>query len=367
MSSLSVNIILWLLLIPSSVLVCKQKRSYKKGSVHYLPIWIGIVLASLLVGLRWDNGGDYANYFSIISDSLKDNYELERLEFIPRYLMVLIHYFHLPFYLWFILMAFFQLVFMFLLGHRINYRLLPWIFILYFYCLFPLSLIIIRQLVALTIVSYAYTFIKPKDILHYLLLIVLAYGFHRTSLLCIPLYWVAPRLNFCNIGAQLVIVTVFLIVGNRPVELLWSLVPVDITTFRYAGYLGREYEYGTNSGLGVLFNYIRYFIIILYSNKLKRKYEEYGFSVFYSILFVHICLYYAVKDDLPLSRAMMYFSVAEILVTCFLLHYLSRSKKNLDKISLVTVCVIIVLTMCYTAYTGPDWQFVWAVQIPYIQ
>ncbi len=363
MPSIIVNFILWMLLLPAAIFATNQYKRKQVKIVKNPILWIGVILSSLLIGLRWDDGGDYANYFSIIADVVEGNFELDRLELIPRYLDILIHQLGLPFYTWFIFMALVQLVFMILIANNGYERLTPWIFLLYIYSLLTLSMIITRQVVALSVVLYAYTFISKKKLVPYLLFVALGYCFHRTALLCIPLYWILPRINLKSIPLQLGIVIAALISGDWIVNNLWSLVQIN-EEFRYSHYADAEFIYGTNSGFGVIANYIRYFLIILYSNKLKSRYEGTGFSVFYALTFIDACLYYSFKDDLALSRFEMYFSVAELITSAFLFHYLWRSKKQEDRVVFWGLLLIVFVKIVYTAYMGADWQFVWNVNIP---
>lgn len=359
MSSLFINLTLWLILLVSACSACssysKYKISYKKNAL----LWLGVFVTALIIGLRWERGGDYVNYYSVIIDTMTGNYALERYELIPRYLVVLTHVIHLPFYIWFVTMAFFQFMFIIMAAENGLQKILPWMFVLYFYSLFPLSLIIIRQLVALTVILYAYTFISQKKLLPFLLLIGIAFCFHRTSLLCIPLYWLAPRMDIEHIKWQILIVVMFLLLGDKLMDFLWSLVPTDGEIFRYAGYIDKKFEYGLNSGFGFMANYYRYFVIILYSNILKQRYADVGFSVFYNILFISICLYCCVKNDLLFSRVTLYFSIADLVVSGYLLRYLITSRKPLDRMVFFSVLFIIVVTSVYTAYRGEAWDFVW--------
>ena len=133
MPSIIVNFILWMLLLLAAIFATNQYKQKQVKIVKNPILWIGVILSSLLIGLRWDDGGDYANYFSIIADVVEGNFELDRLELIPRYLDILIHQLGLPFYTWFIFMALVQLVFMILIANNGYERLTPWIFLFYIY------------------------------------------------------------------------------------------------------------------------------------------------------------------------------------------------------------------------------------------
>ena len=355
MPSLIIHFFLWTTVLIASLTSIKKKNYNLLKDVN---IWIAIILASFVIGLRWENGGDFANYYSVISSSYQVNPQLERFEIIPRYLIVLIHYFDLPYSLWFVSMALFQFVFILLAANNGLKSLFPWMILLYFFNLFPLSLIIIRQIVALTVILYAYTFINKKKPIIYIGIIILAFCFHRTALICLPFYWIIPRINIKSTILQIVVVIFFIIFGESVVSALWSIVPQG-ETFRYSGYIDREFDYNAvRSGLGILANYIRYFIIILYSNELKNKYKDWGFNIFYTITYIFICLAFAIRNDQALSRASMYLGVSDIITTSILFYELYHSKKAKDKIILATLLLLISGLMISSAYKGSSWQFV---------
>ena len=315
-------------------------------------------IASLIIGLRWNMGVDFENYYTVISTPIHANIHIERFELIPRYLIVLIQYFDLPYCTWFITMAFFHFIFLYLAANNGLKFLLPWMLFFYFYSLFDLSLNITRQTAAITVILYAYTFINRKNLRAYLLLIAVAYCFHRTALICIPLYWIAPRVELNNRFIQTIIVCSCIVAGSVLKNYLWESVQA-LESLRYAHYADADFDYGNSgTGLGVIANYIRYFILIYYSNILKKVYKGQGFHIFYFFVFVDMCLYNSLKDDLALSRIEMYFSSANIITTGFLCHYLSRSRRAFDRIIYIMLLLMFLTIMVYTAYNGIAWSFV---------
>lgn len=359
MPSILVYIILLFILMPAFYVASKEK-----GSLVNKPyIWFSIILASIIIGLRWNVNEDWDGYYDLFQNSVAGELELERIELLPRYFIIIIKALGLPYYSFFIIMASLQFVFLMLTANCGFKILLPWFLFFYFYSLFPLSMIITRQVVALTIVLYAYTFIHKKKLIPYLCLIALAFCFHRTALLCLPLYWITPFFKLKSVFFQILIVCFFIVIGNRLIGFFLSFIPADLEGFRYAHYVGSEFDYGAKSGLGVIVNYSRYFLIILYSNQLRERYEKYGFSVFFALLFLEACTYSAFKDDLVFSRVEMYFSIADIVTSSCLLHYLLTGKQQ-KKIIYLGVISVLSLMLFIIAYRSPSWQFIW--EAPYL-
>lgn len=353
MPSLLVHIFLISFLLFASYYACKERKYIVKEPL----IWIAITIVALIVGLQDDPNVDWANYKDTVSTAVLGDFDVERLELIPKYLAVILHQLNLPYYLWFVIMMWLIYLFIVLAANNGLKIIFPWIFFFFFYTLFSLSMIITRQVVALAVILYAYTFIGQRKLKLYLILIGVAYCFHRTSLICLPLYWLIPRLNLKSIPVQVGIVVAFLIFGQGISTLFWSYVPAaDI--FRYGHYAETTFDYGAKTGYGVIANYVRYFIIVFYSNKLKDKYDDYGFSIFYSLTFVHMCLYASLMNDLALSRVSMYFSVSELASSGFLLHYLLGSKNGFDKLVFWGLVLIIIIIILVPTFNAKPWTFV---------
>ena len=353
MSALFIHLFLLTVLFLAALYASQRKIDIIKSPF----VWLSITFVAFVVGMQSNPNVDWYNYYDTISASVFGNYDLERLELIPRYLSVLIHYLGLPYYTWFVIMMWLMYLFVVLAANNGLKIIFPWLFFFFFLSLFSLSMIIIRQAVALTVILYAYTFIHQKKWIPYVLLIALAYCFHRTALICLPLYWIIPHINLKSIPLQVGIVCVAIVFCGYIVDFLWSLVPLG-EEFRYAHYSELEFDYGEKSGIGVAINYLRYFAIILYSNKLKEKYNSYGFSIFYGLIFIDACVYNALKNDLALSRVELYFSVADFVTSGFLFHYLFRSKRGLDKVVFISLLALSLAVIVYVAWIRPDWQFV---------
>lgn len=360
MPALVVYAFFWVILLAAANYATGTFNRYGSALSKNVVLWGVVVLMALLIGLRWEGyGSDYNNYYAIITGEV-EVYELDRLELLSRLMIVVFNALGLPFFTWFVVMAFLQLFFLVKAADNGLQALFPWMVLVFFLNLFPLSLILIRQVTAVLILLYAYTFIPQRKLLPFLLLVALATGFHLSSLIAIPLYWIAPRVNIKSIGLQLAVVGFLFFFGWPVVQLIWSL--IARVSFRYAEYFGRQFNYGTRSGIGVILAYLRYFFLILYSNRLKEKYKDQGFSVFYLISFVFICFYNVIKEDQMLSRASMIFSVADMVTLGFFFHYLFRSRKNDDKLILGFMLALIVVTLVYTAMLSNPWHFFW--QIP---
>lgn len=105
---------------------------------------------------------------------------------------------------------------------------------------------ILRQGIAIAIVFYSYRYIKDRDVIRFLVSITVAFGFHYTSLLAIPLYWLYG-IN-CDYRLLGVLSCFVLVLRSYIGELV-----VKIMGLTYYGfYIGGEHDPGKAAFLGLL-------------------------------------------------------------------------------------------------------------------
>lgn len=358
MPSFIVYAIVYTLLLVGAISAKKYSIYYNKPSYSNNTIWICIGLVSVFVGLRWMVGGDYPNYLEVIKSG-QNSYELDRFELIPRYIVIFINNFGWHFSLWFIMMELFQYVGILLITRRKFSFLLPWIMLLFLTSFFWQSLNIIRQVTAAIYVVVAYTYISEKNLKKFLLYVAIAVLFHTSAIIAIPLFWITDKSWINSRWIQYLVIFISATVGAELVEMLSSILLDSYSELMYISYLERDLEIEKGTGLGILLTYVRYSVLVYYSNILKKKYESYGFNVFYNLTFIDMCLYSSIATNQMISRIAMYFSVADIMASAFLLHYLtSKDKHPFKQISLVCVLGILIAISVYSAVNGKPWKFV---------
>ena len=114
----------------------------------------------------------------------------------------------------------------------------------------------------------------------------------------------------------------------------------------------------SNTGYGIIMNFIRYSIFILLYNQVSTHFKTRGFDAFYKIFFVGICLYSTTMTDVMLSRVNMYFLIADVAVSSYMYYYMLKVRKKYQLLAFG-----LLLVQCFMAFqaqvitTGP-WQFV---------
>ena len=331
-----------------------------------VPLYLSILFFSTIVGMRWMVGVDYPGYYAFVMGYM-DDIGIERMEFFPRIIAEYIRNNNIPFYFWFIIMPLIQFFFLTKTFLDDKKFLLGWAFYLFLALFLGFSLNGIRQAVAIFVIFYSYRFICTKNIFKYILFVFIASLFHRSALLCLPLYLFAKLEKILDVKVQLLIFFTLLILGESLYSFVVSLFAGFAVDLQYESQfekmqdgVARSQE---GSGLGIIYNCFRYFILIVYSKVLSAKYPKINFHIFYNFLFIGICMYLICKHDIYFGRLALYFSVCELVVLSL---YYYNSFYKISKISLHTIIALIIIfiqliIILNSIITGENWTFVWEV------
>lgn len=331
-----------------------------------VPLYLSLLFFSTIVGMRWMVGVDYPGYYDFVVGYMGD-LGIERIEFFPRIFAEYIRNNNIPFYFWFIIMPLIQ--FFFLTKAFIDDKkfLLDWAFFLFLALFLGFSLNGIRQAVAIFIIFYSYRYVCTRNIFKYVLFVFIASLFHRSALLCLPLYLLGRFEKILDIKIQLLIFFILLILGENLYSFVVSLFGGIADDLQYESQfekmldgVARSQE---GSGLGIIYNCFRYFILIVYSKVLSEKYSKINFHVFYNFLFIGICMYLICKHDIYFGRLALYFSVCELVILSL---YYYDSFNKISKINLQTVIASVmisgqVIIILNSIITGKNWTFIWEV------
>lgn len=146
-----------------------------------------MALTILFLGLRYENGWDYMQYYYTIQNYLETNI-VSRGEFANNFFIYFARILGSPIY-FFLGNALIQLILISktLSKYSENY----WISMI-FYITFPLfflnSFSVVRMFTAISITFFGYKYIVERKPIRYFILIILAAGFHMTALLAIIFY-----------------------------------------------------------------------------------------------------------------------------------------------------------------------------------
>lgn len=354
------SIFVYILILLITLLLISQSASRNQKKAKFFTFW-GVLFFSVIIGCRWNVGVDYMTYYNFTIGNYVFDWELERFEPIPRYLAKWVSSTSAPFYLWFIGMAFIQIYFVQKALKKIFIPIVGWGIFLFLTMNLQEQMNIVRQGAAVCICIYAFTYIKERNFIKYISFILFASLVHKSALLCIPIYFLGYYNFNLSVLSQLSLLVIFSVVSSVVVNFLIQKFANVAVSIGYEGALNtlnnNELNTKVGSGLGIIFNYLRYVILIMFYPKLRIIYDRYDFNFYYLLLFISICSYSACFYSIYLQRLLIYFNYMNLIVFAFLLHYLYVRRYNVFYLFLLISLTGIQLFLYL--WSGIPWEFIW--------
>lgn len=327
------------------------------------PFYLLLFVFAFLAGTRYMVGLDYEVYMQIveIGDS---HFYYDSMEFLNRFFVDLVNNLNLDFYWWFIFMAFVQIFFICIAVKGNFKKVFPWIVFCFFLLFINFYFNGVRQGAAMSCFICAATFIKDKKLYHYLIFIFIGFLFHKSIIIWSPVYWIVNKELFKNVRLQYILLGLSVLV--LPVifdTILQKILP-------YMSMLGYEGQANTlsagdeniaiGSGLGVLFGYLRWIIIIAYYNKLKAVVDKEEFIPIYNLFFIGVLLDAATMHVIYLARIAMYGTMCEIFILGTLFYYMTKTKNKTDKMVISVLFILQVYLSFMSVFNGTyKWYSIW--------
>ena len=83
-----------------------------------------------------------------------------------------------------------------------------------------------------------------------------------------------------------------------------------------------------DSGLGVIFNYIVFLVVVLYSKKLHEYFKDKNFSIYYNLFVFSVFCYGFTMHDQYLSRMMFFFRMSIPVVLAYATYYFVSKRED---------------------------------------
>lgn len=330
------------------------------NKLYHVFLVFSVLFYSLIIGLRYDVGLDYGAYFDLVNGY--NIFELERVELFPRYLTLFVQNNHIPFYVWFMIMAGISIYFIEKVFCKDLVFLLPISVLLYLLYYLDFNVNVVRQACAVSIVLFSYSFIRTKELIKFLLTVSFAFLFHKSSLVALPFYWLISDYEFINKKWQYAIFLLMSIFGYLFLSILISRISFLLFALGYTEQLEiiAEQQMLTelDSGYGVIMNFIRYSIFILLYKQVGSYFKNKGFYVFYKIFFVGICLYSTTMGDVMLSRINTYFLIADVAVSSYMYYYMLKINKRYRLIAVGLLTIQFMMAFQAQVINVGLWKFV---------
>ena len=226
---------------------------------------------------------------------------------------------------------------------------------------------ITRQYIAISITILAWKYILDQKLWKYLLMILLAMGFHTSAIIAIPLYFLASQRFNKNVLSVYILFGAIIAIFNRPIVRVMQI-------FVYSDY-GSGYGTESSNPLRLVWAVITIACAWLFN---RRSFEQIELQTGNGIVYgdrlrnlicngaVIYCIFsvFSALNMLLFSRVAAFFSLCSILTIQYSLESLSlRSNKHLMKIALFSLATIWFIVMNIngklipTPYT-PFWEIV---------
>ena len=179
--------------VVSAIILNYAEKNKMKKELKILITLIGLSIPIVIGGIRYNVGTDYTNYIDIfnLSKIYESNEYLGQGTEILFYLIVRIAVLFNNSQVLFWLFSFLTIAIMYKTITDNNRKLSTGLMVLLFLFLYyTTSFNIMRQALAVVIIAYSYKFIFNKDLIKFILAIIIASMFHITALLFLPFYWV---------------------------------------------------------------------------------------------------------------------------------------------------------------------------------
>ncbi|MEY8433724.1 EpsG family protein [Lachnospiraceae bacterium 48-42] len=339
----------------------------KKKITHYVCLFIGLLIPSLLAGLRdFSIGNDvllYGNYwfyravsYTSLWDYLKETmiYSMDLGYSFINYLSSMIsedaHFFYFIY-------AILQMAVLYYAVRDYKKQIsVPFAFFVYFFTYYNSSLNILRQIMAILLVLLSYKYVFDKKLAKFLLSILLAASFHISAVVGIilyPLNW-AIHTDFKKFWRASVVV------GSMLLVVTYEYVLNFIFRFGLASFSKYTHYLEDDQGGGRFIRFAFWGIIACAYfwrrkkiNKIAPNYELLGFCILFSLLTSIVNFF----SGAWLIRAMYYFDCASVisipLIAKALPLKVGRQKEKINYI-LVGVFIFVYWLIVYVIRNGAE-------------
>ncbi len=175
------------------------------------------------------------------------------------------------------------------------------------------SMNFLRQYTAATVVLYSYEYIKKKDFLRFLAMVLFASCFHWSALIMIPMYFLL------QIRIQPIVLTIYFMIAALLLVYSWNVINFVLDSFEKTGIMtaniralltGREINYGIYT-----FYFIGYLILFVLMFIFRKKaFEARNENIIYfsSMFFLILVEFWGLKHAI-VSRFGLFFVMPAIL------------------------------------------------------
>lgn len=317
----------------------KQKFTTSELSLEVFPKlrlqhFIALLLIAFIVGFRYEVGVDWEGYktdFEFIKARPHLHFTDQYMEPGFFYINKIIADWGLSYEWMFFTVALLTWYFFFI---SVPKYLLPlFIFFLFVDEYFFWGMNGVRQFAAMSIWLVAIKYIINKNLLKYILLMVIASLFHRSALILLPFYFIP----YIKLNKKLLWIGLFLgslIIGTSSVFvnmvesiIIWLGQKIEVIGI-YVRYIDSNrfvINEETQAGLGFLFKILVNFLIILISGKVIKQHPK--TAIYFILFFIGAILFNLSYNILLLGRINNYFMIIRSVILAIAVWYYWKNPK----------------------------------------
>ena len=312
-----------------------------RNKLSYSVLWLPISIYAITIGCRYEVGTDWINYKEYYKEILRGD-DLT-LEYLYVFLNHVIAYFKLAYPCLFITLAFIHIncLYRFLLEHR---KILFWGILLFFVGgPFISTLNIMRQATAFLFFILSIKYIKQHDWKRYIIMILIAYGFHSSSIILLPLYFV-NRIDKRFVSYKFSLAFLFLIsifIGKYVMGFLLDLFFSNVSSLQYSRYEEVVSDSNLSYGLGFLVIKLVDFLLIFFASKLSNYNKNKEFDIIWWIYFIGVLVFnLGLSNELVIRFSYCMVSL-RFIVLAYLCNYAYNKVQSHIYITLTTSVIIL--------------------------
>ncbi|WP_187770539.1 EpsG family protein [Bacillus mycoides] len=302
---------IWLTIICVSLSYISTLLSARKISIRIVNVidFTPYLILIFITGFRYNVGTDYNGY--VLNFDYLMNNDIPRIEYSFKFIVKIAHLIGFNQQFIFFVYAVITYVFIFLsikyFDSKAKYRPIITLLVLQYFLFTGFNTV--RQMVAVAIFFYAIRFIVNKNLIRYIIWIIIASFFHKSAMICLVFYFIL-NLNIKKFIMILIVSPIFLILdlGNK----LLSLYVLISGNSWYDLYLTDFNSSVDVSGGKVMF--VLYAIALIFaitSNKIELEKNE---KVIVNLFICYIIILFATLSSVIATRVLYYPMVSLVLV-----------------------------------------------------
>ncbi|WP_372377732.1 EpsG family protein [Vibrio natriegens] len=316
---------------------------------------------SFISGVRWNVGVDYKNYLANYLSYQETGLLIYEHEIGFTFLTKLIADIGFHYSVYFAILAFLQIsvIYVTFKNERYLYVYLGAVIIGGFHYLSWMNGI--RQMIAATIFVYSIRYIVERRLILYVFFIVIAFLFHKSILLLLPLYLIPKITCFNNRFFTLILVVLSIVIGSFDFLNTISQYMIGLLNFINYDFYAENISvladevHQRNIGPRALVIIFTYLVTLFYHNRLVSYFEGTNYNYYFGISTVGLLLSnLLVNAHHIFLRPVTYLTIFSLITTSYLLVYIKEQSKHVFIFVLIFLLSVLYLPISLLSDYGKD-------------